>query len=107
MVSLQFDFLFLQIANGSESRIFFTKPIPSDDKSETDESNKIDHPYLQSLSRKKEVYLNAQVPKDKPTAAKNMIRTDPKQQKLDLFINVSKTNDSNRPEKSMDKMPSK
>ena len=53
------------------------------------------------------MYLNAQVPKDKPTAAKNMIRTDPKQQKLDLFINVSKTNDSNHPEKSMDKMPSK
>ena len=48
-----------------------------------------------------------QVPKDKPTGAKNMIRTDPKQQKLDLFINVSKTNDSNHPEKSMDKMPSK
>ena len=53
------------------------------------------------------MYLNKQVPKDKPTAAKNMIRTDPKQQKLDLFINVSKTNDSNHPEKSMDKMQSK
>ena len=67
--------------------MFFTKPIPSEDKPETDESNKIDHPYLQALSRKKEEYLNMQVPKDKPTAAKNMIRTDPKQQKLDLFIN--------------------
>ena len=87
--------------------MFLTKPIPSEDKPESDESNKIDHPYLQALSRKKEEYLNMQVPKDKPTAAKNMIRTDPKQQKLDLFINVSKTNDSNHPEKPMDKMPSK
>ena len=87
--------------------MFFTKPIPSEDKPETDESNKIDHPYLQALSRKKEEYLNMQVPKDKPTAAKNMIRTDPKQQKLDLFINVSKTNDSKHAETSMNKKPSK
>ena len=86
--------------------MFFTKPIPSEDKRETDESNKIDHPYLHALSRKKEEYLNTQVPKDKPTAAKNMIRTDPKQQKLDMFINVSKTNDSKHPETSMDKIPS-
>ena len=48
-----------------------------------------------------------QVPKDRPTAAKNMIRTDPKQQKLELFFNVSKTNDFNHPEQSMDKVPSK
>ena len=87
--------------------MFFTKPIPSEDKPETDESNKIDHPYLQALSRKKEDYLNMQVPKDKPTGAKNMIRTDPKQQKLDLFINVSKTTESNNPETSMNKIPSK
>ena len=87
--------------------MFFTKPIPSEDKPETDESNKIDHPYLQALSRKNHEYLNTQVPKDRPTAAKNMIRTDPKQQKLDMFINVSKTNESNHPEKSMNRIPSK
>ena len=81
--------------------------MPSEDKPETDESNKIDHPYLQARSRKKEEYLNTQVPKDRPTAAKNMIRTDHKQQKLDLFINVSKTDESNHPEKSMNKIPSK
>ena len=87
--------------------MFFTKPIPSEDKAGTDESNKIDHPYLQALSRKNHEYLNTRVPKDRPTDAKKMIRTDPKQQKLDMFINVSKTNDSNHPEKPMDKMPSK
>ena len=64
-----------------------------------DDENRIDHPLLQM--RKIDVTKSIKsLPSPKPIiqtkviAPKNMIRTDSKQQKLDMFINFSKTEKS-------------
>ena len=64
-----------------------------------DDENRIDHPLLQV--RKIDVIKSTKsLPSPKPIiqtkviAPKNMIRTDSKQQKLDMFINFSKTEKS-------------
>ena len=89
--------------SGSESRVFTMKPFITESIPNEDEENKIDHPLLQV--RKPEIQntsadqklsfnpFSQSSPnlKTKVVAPKNMIRTDSKQQKLDMFINISKS----------------
>ena len=89
--------------SGSESRVFTMKPFITESIPNEDEENRIDHPLLQV--RKPEIKNNSASQKlsfkpfsqsspnlkTKVVAPKNMIRTDSKQQKLDMFINISKS----------------
>ena len=89
--------------SGSESRVFIMKPFITESIPNEDEENKIDHPLLQvrkpeiqntSASQKlsfKPFSPSSPNIKTKVVAPKNMIRTDSKQQKLDMFINISKS----------------
>ena len=90
--------------NGSESRVFLTKPIITELITNGDDENKIDHPLLQVRKPPqpppKTNNSNSQsIFKIKSIPPKNMIRTDSKQQKLDMFISISK---SQKDEKTID-----
>ena len=89
--------------SGSESRVFTMKPFITESIPNEDEENRIEHPLLQvrepeikntSASQKlsfKPISQSSPNLKTKVVAPKNMIRTDSKQQKLDMFINISKS----------------
>ena len=89
--------------SGSESRVFIMKPFITESIPNEDEENKIDHPLLRvrkpetqntSASQKmsfKPFSPSSQNLKTKVIAPKNMVRTDSKQQKLDMFMNISKS----------------
>ena len=88
--------------SGSDSRVFYTQTlIAKQVQLENDEdSNKIEHPFFNKLaSQKSEEIPNTQTTRGKQVVPKNMVRTDSRQQKLDMFINVSK---SNKDETGMD-----
>ena len=88
--------------SGSDSRVFYTQTLVAKEvQLENDEeSNKIEHPFFKKLgSQKSEEIPYTQTTRGKQVVPKNMVRTDSRQQKLDMFINVSK---SNKDETGMD-----
>ena len=77
--------------SGNDSRIFYTQPLHSETHSKTNDETKQQDPFLQFRKNNKGESSSSQVSSGKQLAPKDMVRTDSRQQKLDMFINLSKS----------------
>ena len=77
--------------SGNDSRIFYTQPLQSETHSEANDDTNQEDPFLQFRKHPKEESSSSQVSRGKQMAPKEMVRTDSRQQKLDMFINLSKS----------------
>ena len=77
--------------SGNDSRVFSTQPLHSEThSSDNDEKNQEDF-FHQIRKQLKGETSSSQQSRGKQMAPKDMVRTDSRQQKLDMFINLSKS----------------